>query len=304
MKYFEVEFTITPCSQVAQDLLSALAGEAGFETFEETETGLTGYVQQSLLDKSALQQTIDGFPLEDTRITYKVREAEDRDWNEQWEQEGFEPIVIRGERKEVRGEKEEVRDITLVIHDGRHLPNDLSTVNCQLSIEIDAHLAFGTGTHETTQMICETLLERNMKNKWVLDCGCGTGILGICALKLGAEKCLAYDIDEWSVDNTRHNAVINQVDDRLTPLHGDATLLDAVAERFDVVLANINRNILLQDMERFVRVMAPQATLVLSGFYESDCTLLEEKASSLGLMLQETKKNGEWRCLKFQTSKR
>ena len=304
MKYFEVEFTITPCSQVAQDLLSALAGEAGFETFEETETGLTGYVQQSLLDKSALQQTIDGFPLEDTRITYKVREAEDRDWNEQWEQEGFEPIVIRGERKEVRGEKEEVRDITLVIHDGRHLPNDLSTVNCQLSIEIDAHLAFGTGTHETTQMICETLLERNMKDKWVLDCGCGTGILGICALKLGAEKCLAYDIDEWSVDNTRHNAVINQVDDRLTPLHGDATLLDAVAERFDVVLANINRNILLQDMERFVRVMAPQATLVLSGFYESDCTLLEEKASSLGLMLQETKKNGEWRCLKFQTSKR
>ena len=129
MKYFEVEFTITPCSQVAQDLLSALAGEAGFETFEETETGLTGYVQQSLLDESALQQTIDGFPLEDTRITYKVREAEDRDWNEQWEQEGFEPIVIRGERKEVRGEKEEVRDITLVIHDGRHLPNDLSTVN-------------------------------------------------------------------------------------------------------------------------------------------------------------------------------
>ena len=304
MKYFEVEFTITPCSQVAQDLLSALAGEAGFETFEETETGLTGYVQQSLLDESALQQTIDGFPLEDTRITYKVREAEDRDWNEQWEQEGFEPIVIRGRWKVENGKRNEESGETLVIHDGRHLPNDLSTVNCQLSIEIDAHLAFGTGTHETTQMICETLLERNMKDKWVLDCGCGTGILGICALKLGAEKCLAYDIDEWSVDNTRHNAVINQVDDRLTPLHGDATLLDAVAERFDVVLANINRNILLQDMERFVRVMAPQATLVLSGFYESDCALLEEKASSLGLMLQETKKNGEWRCLKFQTSKR
>ena len=304
MKYFEVEFTITPCSQVAQDLLSALAGEAGFETFEETETGLTGYVQQSLLDVSALQQTIDGFPLEDTRITYKVREAEDRDWNEQWEQEGFEPIVIRGRWKVENGKRNEESGETLVIHDGRHLPTHLSPLSTHLSIEIDAHLAFGTGTHETTQMICETLLERNMKDKWVLDCGCGTGILGICALKLGAEKCLAYDIDEWSVDNTRHNAVINQVDDRLTPLHGDATLLDAVAERFDVVLANINRNILLQDMERFVRVMAPQATLVLSGFYESDCALLEEKASSLGLMLQETKKNREWRCLKFQTSKR
>ena len=304
MKYFEVEFTLTPCSQVAQDLLSALAGEAGFETFEETETGLTGYVQQSLLDESALQQTIDGFPLEDTRITYKVREAEDRDWNEQWEQEGFEPIVIRGRWKVENGKRNEESGETLVIHDGRHLPTHLSPLSTHLSIEIDAHLAFGTGTHETTQMICETLLERNMKDKWVLDCGCGTGILGICALKLGAEKCLAYDIDEWSVDNTRHNAVINQVDDRLTPLHGDATLLDAVAERFDVVLANINRNILLQDMERFVRVMAPQATLVLSGFYESDCALLEDKASSLGLMIKETKKNREWRCLKFQTSKR
>ena len=300
MKYFEVEFTITPCSQVAQDLLSALAGEAGFETFEETETGLTGYVQQSLLDKSALQQTIDGFPLEDTRITYKVREAEDRDWNEQWEQEGFEPIVIRGRWKVENGKRNEESGETLVIHDGRHLPNDLSTVNCQLSIEIDAHLAFGTGTHETTQMICETLLERNMKNKWVLDCGCGTGILGICALKLGAEKCLAYDIDEWSVDNTRHNAVINQVDDRLTVLHGDGSLLESLDDWYDVVVANINRNILLQDMKRFANVITPQQLLILSGFYEEDIPLLVKKASNFGFYLLDTKKNGDWACLVFQ----
>ena len=95
MKYFEVEFTLTPCSQVAQDLLSALAGEVGFETFEETASGLTGYVQQSLFDESALRQMLESFPLEDTQIKYDVREAEDRDWNEQWEQEGFEPIEVR-----------------------------------------------------------------------------------------------------------------------------------------------------------------------------------------------------------------
>ena len=180
MKYFEVEFTLTPCTQVAQDLLSALAGEVGFETFEETENGLTGYVQQSLFDESSLQQTLACFPLEDTRIKYDVREAEDRDWNEQWEQEGFEPIEVSSERSEVSGER-------LVIHDGRHLP-ELITDHSSLitSIEIDAHLAFGTGTHETTQMICQTLLERNMEGRRVLDCGCGTGILGICALKLGA----------------------------------------------------------------------------------------------------------------------
>ena len=289
MKYFEVEFTLTPCSQVAQDLLSALAGEAGFETFEETATGLMGYVQQALFDESALQQTIASFPLDDTHIEYNVREAEDRDWNEQWEQKGFEPIIIKSDKREV------------IIHDGRHLP-ELITDHSSLitSIEIDAHLAFGTGTHETTQMICEALLERNMKNRWVLDCGCGTGILGICALKLGAKKCLAYDIDEWSVENTRHNAVINQVDDRLTVLHGDGSLLESLDDWYDVVVANINRNILLQDMKRFANVITPQQLLILSGFYEEDIPLLVKKASNFGFYLLDTKKNGDWACLVFQ----
>jgi len=298
MKYFEVEFTLTPCSQVAQDLLSALAGEAGFETFEETATGLMGYVQQALFDESALQQTIASFPLDDTHIEYNVREAEDRDWNEQWEQKGFEPIIIKSDKREVISDKRKV-----IIHDGRHMP-ELITDHSSLitSIEIDAHLAFGTGTHETTQMICEALLERNMKNRWVLDCGCGTGILGICALKLGAKKCLAYDIDEWSVENTRHNAVINQVDDRLTVLHGDASVLDTVKDSYDVLLANINRNILLQDMERITNMMIPQGILIISGFYEEDCELLIQKAKSCGLSLVQSKEKGEWRCLIFVDS--
>ena len=303
MKYFEVEFTLTPCSQVAQDLLSALAGEAGFETFEETATGLTGYVQQALFDESVLQQTIASFPLDDTHIEYNVREAEDRDWNEQWEQEGFEPIEVRGKMDDGRGMMDDGRgneERLLVIHDGRHLPSDISHQPSDIMIEIDAHLAFGTGTHETTQMICEVLLERDMKDKWVLDCGCGTGILGICALKLGAKKCLAYDIDEWSVENTRHNAVINQVDDRLTVLHGNASVLDTAGDSYDVVLANINRNILLQDMERFANVITPQQLLILSGFYESDIPLLRKKASNFGFNLLETKKNGNWACLVFQ----
>ena len=312
MKYFEVEFTLTPCSQVAQDLLSALAGEAGFETFEETATGLMGYVQQALFDESALQQTIASFPLDDTHIEYNVREAEDRDWNEQWEQEGFEPIIIKSDKREVISDKRKVisdkREVIsdkrkVIIHDGRHLP-ELITDHSSLitSIEIDAHLAFGTGTHETTQMICEVLLERNMKNRWVLDCGCGTGILGICALKLGAEKCLAYDIDEWSVENTRHNAVINQVDDCLTVLHGDASVLDTVKDSYDVLLANINRNILLQDMERITNMMIPQGILIISGFYEEDCELLIQKAKSCGLSLVQSKEKGEWRCLIFVDS--
>lgn len=293
MKYYEVELTITPCTQDAQDLLSALTADAGFETFEETDTGLKAYAQQSLFDSSALEAAIAGFPIQGTHIIYKVREAEDRDWNEQWEQEGFEPISIPLPSSRGKGE--------LVIHDGRHLPAPMEAgQGDRLAIEIDAHMAFGTGTHETTQMLCATLLDMELEGKRVLDCGCGTGILGICALKLGARECVGYDIDEWSTDNTRHNAVINQVDDRLQSLCGDATLLDAFDTQFDVVLANINRNILLQDMERFVSVMAPDSTLLLSGFYEDDCPLLQSKAQSLGLQLAAVRTNGDWASIRFE----
>ena len=303
MKYYEVNMTIEPCSQDAQDLLAALTGEAGMETFEETETGLKGYAQQQLLDEDALQMAIQQFPFEGVTISYTISEAEDKDWNEQWEQEGFEPIIVNSlEFKDESLETDCHR--TLVIHDGRHLPSDsdslnsqLSTLNSQLSVEIDAHMAFGTGTHETTLMICRQLLDMPLQGKRVLDCGCGTGILGICALKLGAASCVGYDIDEWSTDNTRHNAVINRVDDRLESLCGDATLLSRFASEFDVVLANINRNILLHDMEHFVRVMAPGATLILSGFYQSDCQMLADKALSLGLHPVTTTTDGDWACL-------
>ena len=291
MKYYEVDFTMQPCTQDTQDILSALAGEAGFETFEETATGLKGYVQQALFDEDVLQQVLEGFPFENVALSYSIQEAEDKDWNEQWEQEGFEPINLPLPPSKGKG--------NLIIHDGRHLPSDISHQSSDIMIEIDAHLAFGTGTHETTRMICSTLLEMELAGMRVLDCGCGTGILGICALKLGAASAVGYDIDEWSADNTRHNAVINRVDDRLTALCGDANVLSGFSAEFNVVLANINRNILLNDMERFRSVMAPHAQLVLSGFYKNDCALLESKAQSLGLSLKATRTDGDWACLLF-----
>ena len=280
-----------PCTQDAQDILSALAGEAGFETFEETATGLKGYVQQALFDEDTLQQVLEGFPFENVTLSYSIQEAEDKDWNEQWEQEGFEPIIINLPSSKGKG--------NLIIHDGRHLPSDNNLQPSSIMIEIDAHLAFGTGTHETTRMICGMLLDMQLDGLRVLDCGCGTGILGICALKVGAASVVGYDINEWSADNTRHNAVINRVDDRLTALCGDANVLSGFSAEFNVVLANINRNILLNDMERFRNVMAPHAQLVLSGFYKNDCALLESKAQTLGLSLKATRSDGDWACLLF-----
>ncbi len=288
MKYFEVEFRISPYSDDASDLLAALAGEAGFETFESVPDGLKGYVQQSLFDEQVLKDSLSDFPFEGVAITYDIREAEDRDWNEQWEQEGFEPIIIS--------------DGALVIHDGRHLPE----TEGEISIEIDAHLAFGTGTHETTRMICSQLLELSgapelVDGPRVLDCGTGTGILSICALKLGATEAVGYDIDEWSVDNARHNAVINHVDDRFTSLLGDASILNKVEGAFNLVLANINRNILLADMPQFRTKMAPGAMLILSGFYTADSPMLIDKAQTLGLTLHQQVSDGDWACLIFKS---
>ena len=282
MKYFKVDFHVA-CKeermlQDACDLLAALAGEAGFETFEETDDGLNGYVQQNCFDRQLLNDTLSEFPMDDVQITYNICEADDEDWNAEWEAEGFDPIVVGN----------------IVVHDGRHLPDTVT----KTAIEIDAKMAFGTGNHETTRMMLAALSE-NCKEKSVLDCGTGTGILAIAALKQGATKAMGYDIDEWSVDNARHNAVINRVDDRFTSLLGDASMLDKTDETFDLVMANINRNILLNDLPRFVKKMHQGSILLLSGFYQADIPLLTEKAEELQLRQTGKQTDGEWACLQF-----
>lgn len=282
MKYFEVDFQLSPLSQDACDILAALTADAGFETFEETQHGIRGYVQQPLLDRQALEDIVNNFPIMDTNIIYTISETEDKDWNEQWEQEGFEPIIVGNNR--------------LAIHDGRHLPSQPADI----SVEIDARLAFGTGTHETTQMICEWMLDMPMKDLRVMDAGCGTGILGIVALKLKASHVTAYDIDEWSSDNTRHNAVINRVDSQLSVYCGDASLLDSKTADYDLVLANINRNILLNDMPHFCQIMKQDAKLILSGFYTEDIPLLEARGKELGLTLTGAKNRDKWASIIMQ----
>lgn len=277
MKYYQAKFTISPLTQDAADILAAMAAEAGFEAFEESEQGITGYVQQELFDRDVLDVMLQQFPMSDTHIIYEIEEADDKDWNEAWEQEGFSPIVVGNGR--------------LVIHDGKHLPEASAQA---MQIEINAQQAFGTGTHETTQMMCGWLASMSLQGLKVLDAGCGTGILGIVALKLGSNHVTAYDIDEWSRNNAQHNAQQNGVGERITVYCGDATLLDSEPHDYDLVVANINRNILLQDMDRFRKVMKPQGTLILSGFYTEDIPLLAEKGQQLGLIVEEQKEQNHW----------
>lgn len=282
MKYLVAEFKIE-CQdgmiQIARDLLTDALGEAGFETFEDTEDGIKGYVQESLFDENAMNDVISNFMLPDVSISANIQEAEYKNWNEEWEEAGFERININD---------------SITIYDARH--DDGNGIASGISIGIETKQAFGTGTHETTRMIVSTLLNIDLKGKRVLDCGCGTGILGIAASKLGASEVVGYDIDEWSSENAIHNAELNGVDNMKVML-GDASVLKSVEGKFDVVLANINRNILLADMPAFVSVMADDSLLILSGFYASDVDLLIEKASNLGLSKIDSKSDSEWTCL-------
>ena len=282
MKYLVAEFKIE-CQdgmiQIARDLLTDALGEAGFETFEDTEEGINGYVQESLFDENAMNDVISNFMLPDVTINANIQEAEYKNWNEEWEEAGFERININD---------------SITIYDARH--DDGNGIASGISIGIETKQAFGTGTHETTRMIVSTLLNIDLKGKRVLDCGCGTGILGIAASKLGASEVVGYDIDEWSSENAIHNTELNGVGNMKVML-GDASVLKSVEGKFDVVLANINRNILLADMPAFVSVMADDSLLILSGFYASDVDLLIEKASSLGLSKIDSKSDSEWTCL-------
>lgn len=296
MKYYEIIFHIAPTAatgvsanpwenqlQDVRDLIAGMTGMIGFETFEDTTDGIKGYIQTADFDEEALKSTIEELPYNGVSISYETEEAEYKDWNEEWENEGFMPIYIAGK---------------CVIHDGRHT-EDFTGLT---PIEIDTKMAFGTGNHETTRMIINELLSIDLKGKTILDCGCGTGILGIVALKFGCAEALGCDIDEWSTDNTRHNAIINQVDGKYNVILGDASVLNGIQDRFDIVVANINRNILLNDMPAFKRAMKANATLIISGFYADDVEKLEARAKELGMTTARHTSDGDWHCLNLVIS--
>jgi ribosomal protein L11 methyltransferase len=279
MKYFEFTFHTSPCTETVNDVLAAVLGEAGFESFVESEGGLTAYIQQALCDENTIKNAITEFPLPDTEITYTYVEAEDKDWNEEWEKNFFQPIVI-GDR--------------CVIHSTFH--NDVP--QAEYDIVINPQMAFGTGHHETTSLIIGELLDSDLQGKSLLDMGCGTSILAILARMRGASPCTAIDIDEWCVRNSLENIALNGVDN-IAVSQGDASSLKSKGP-FDMVIANINRNILLADMKHYIARMNPGAELLMSGFYIDDIPVIREEAERNGLHFVHHREKNRWAAVKFR----
>ena len=265
----ENSFQITPWSEIAKDVLTALAGDIGFESFVETEEEqlLKAYIQQKLYNEEAIQQMVSEFPLPDFTISYTSQEQEDKDWNEEWEKNFFQPIII-GER--------------CVIHSTFH--KDIPQM--EYDILINPQMAFGTGHHETTSLIVNRLLETELKGLSVLDMGCGTSILAILAAKRGATPITAIDIDDWCVANSADNIQLNQVEG-ITVRLGDADILRTERPEFDLIIANINRNILTTDMDAYAGCMHKGSRIYLSGFYVDDIPTIQQSLTANGLTFVE-----------------
>ena len=278
MKYFEVTFSANPCNETITDILSALTAEIGFESFVECEGGMQAYIQQSLFDEEALKNIIADFPIPDTKITYTITEPEDKDWNEEWEKNFFQPIVI---------------DNRCVIHSTFHKDYP----KAEYDIVINPQMAFGTGHHETTSSILGELLDADLKGKSVLDMGCGTSILAILASMRGADPVTAIDIDDWCVNNSRDNIALNNINNITVEL-GDASLLKG-RKPFDVIIANINRNILLNDMAAYTACMHKGSEIYMSGFYVQDIDAIRSKGESLGLKFVHYREKNNWAAVKL-----
>lgn len=279
MKYLEFTFRTIPCTEIANDVLSAVLGEVGFESFVEQADGISAYIQMNLYKEAALKEALADFPLPDTKIEYNYQEAEDKDWNEEWEKNFFQPIVI-GDR--------------CVIHSTFHK----DVPHAQYDIVINPQMAFGTGHHETTSLIISELLDSDLQGKSLLDMGCGTSILAILARMRGAAPCTAIDIDEWCVRNSIENIALNNVDD-IAVFQGDASSLEGKGP-FDIVIANINRNILLNDMKQYVRCMHPGSELYMSGFYVDDIPVIQAEAERNGLQFFHQREKNRWAAVKLK----
>lgn len=274
-KYIAYHFSVAP-KEPGTEILLAELGELAFDSFVETEEGLSAYIQEhehtdDILNDIYILQN------DEFTISYKIEEIEQINWNEEWEK-NFDPIDVDG-----------ICYVRAPFHESK---------NAEYEIVIEPKMSFGTGHHETTFMMMKHILNMDVTNKEVLDMGCGTAILAILALMKGAKHADAIDIDNWCYLNSIENAERNNITN-ISVFEGDAALLNNKIDTYDIVIANINRNILLNDMEAYTKTLKQNGTILFSGFYTEDIAAIEQEANKNQLFLVDTLTRNNWASLKF-----
>lgn len=269
MNYLCLKVIVQPV-QPGSDILMALWAEEGFESFVLNTNGFDAYIQKDLYNESNLR-----FESFDFKYSFIVEEIKHENWNHEWEK-NFSPVHVN-----------EKCVIRAAFHETMHLPYE---------IIITPKMTFGTGHHETTRLMCRALFNEKIIGKTVLDMGCGTGVLGILAEKLGAIEVLGIEIEDWSTVNANENAKSNHCE-KFNAICGDAGLLSC--RNFDFILANINRNVLLHDIKYYANSLNKNGVLLLSGFFETDADAIKAEAQNYSLSFHSLSKEKEWACMRF-----
>jgi Ribosomal protein L11 methylase len=269
MNYTQVRFKLSPDSQENREILVAMLENFPFESFDETDNLIMGYVPGETFDASIINEITEFLPFS---ILYETEIIPDKNWNEVWEKNYFKPLLI-GDRCVIRA------------------PFHTEYPASEYELVIEPKMAFGTGNHETTSLVAEQILDIDFTGKTVLDMGCGTGILGMLASLKDAKKVTAIDIDVWSYESTVENARINNITNIDAKL-GNADILGD--EVFDIIFANIHKNVIINDLPTYMSVLKPGGTIFLSGFYKTDMADVKKRAESLGLIELRFKEKNNW----------
>ena len=274
MVYIEITLDVNPLVPFA-DIIMCELGEVGYESFVSTSTGFKAYIPKDLYNENLLKQTLNVYT--ECKVKYSNEEIPDQNWNAVWEN-SHEPVMV-----------EDFCWVYALFHGTNN--------SCQYNILIEPKMSFGTAHHSTTYMMLSLIRDEEMVGKRVLDMGSGTGVLSILAEKRGAKHIEAIDNDEWAYRNALENVENNNCHN-IDVLLGDASLLTN-NKKFDIIIANINRNILLRDMHRYINVLEKDGTLLLSGFYSHDIPSIQEEAEKLGMKFDCHKERNEWVACRF-----
>lgn len=280
--YAQVTFAFTPWSEAAADVMAALLAEHGYESFVNESDHMDAYVPERLFDEGALREVVDDFPM-NVEIAWRKQFVEGRDWNSEWEKHYFRPIIIGGQ---------------VAVHSSFH--TDVPAA--RYDITIDPRMAFGTGHHSTTSLVVSRLLAQPPAGLVVADVGTGTGILAILAAMQGASRVVAIEIDPPAYENAVENVALNGHKE-IEVMLGDATLLESI-EAVDLLMANINRNIILADMGRYCNALRTGGRMILSGFFTGDIEIIASAGEPLGLHLTATDSlhtdSGDWAVMELR----